>query len=122
MYIYIHKYIYIYNVYINDQCTLQNILHETGGSITRGKFSVIHGNLFTQFSNKEAKSTAGPFCLGFSGDTDAVNSFKHNSYPYVVHKRLHKCLQMRTGSKHKELTNEDSCSACKKLEAKIVWI
>ena len=36
-----------------------------GRSITGEKISVIHGDLFTELFNKEAKSTAGLFRSGF---------------------------------------------------------
>ena len=76
-----------------------------GGNITGEKFSAIHGNLFTEFFNKETKSTAGPFRSGFSADSDAVNCWVKTIHIHtLLRNELHKCLHMKTGSRHKETT------------------
>ena len=76
-----------------------------GGSITGDKFSAIHGDLFTELFNKETKGTAGPFRSGFSTDIDAVNCWVNTIHIHtLLRKELHKCLHIKTSSKHKEIT------------------
>ena len=55
--------------------------------------------------NKEAKGTTDLFRSGFSTDIDAVNCWVNMIHIHMLlRKELHKCLQMKTGSKDKELT------------------
>ena len=70
-----------------------------GGSITGEKFSVIHGDLFTELFNKETKGTAGPFRSGFSTDIEAVNSWVNTVHIHtLLRKELQKNLHMKTVS------------------------
>ena len=68
-------------------------------------FLVFHGDLFLELFNKETKIAAGPFRSGFSTDTDAVNCWVSTIHIHtLLRKELHKCLHMKTSSRHKELT------------------
>ena len=54
--------------------------------------------------NKETKGTADLFRSGFSTNIGAVNCWIDTIHIHtLLTKELHKCLQMKTGSKHKEL-------------------
>ena len=65
----------------------------------------IHSDLFTELFNKETKGTADLLRSEFSTDIDAVNYwFNIIKIHSLLRKKLNKCLQMKTGSKHKELT------------------
>ena len=73
-----------------------------GGSMTGEEFSSIRGDSFTELLNKETKSTAGPFCYRSSTDIDAINCWVNTIHVHtLLRKELHKCLHMKTGSKHK---------------------
>ena len=99
------------NVYLNylkqtENPAFQDLkLKGIGGSITGEKFSAIHGDLFTELFNKETKGTSGPFRSGFSTNIDAVNSWVSTIHIHtLLRKELHKCIHMKTGSAHKEVT------------------
>ena len=63
---------------------------------------------FTELLNKETKGTAHPLRSGFSTDTDTVNCLVNTFHIHaLLRKELHKCLQMKTGSKHEELKNRE---------------
>ena len=55
--------------------------------------------------DKETKCTAGPLPSGFSAKIDAVNCSVNTIHIHtLLRKKLHKCLHIKTGSKHQELT------------------
>ena len=82
-------------------------IREIGRSITGERFSEIDSNLFAEYFNKETKRTVDLFRFGFSTiqTLDAVNCCVNTIHIHtLLRKQLHKCLQVNTGSEHKELT------------------
>ena len=76
-----------------------------GTSITGESFSSIHGDLVTELFNRETKGTSGPFRSGFSTNIEAVNTWVNTIYIHgMLRVALRKELQIKTSSKHKELT------------------
>ena len=76
-----------------------------GASLTGDKFSAIHGDLVTEPFNKECKGTSGPFRAGFSTNIDAVNTWVKTIHIHsLVRSTMRKQLQLKTSSKHKEMT------------------
>ena len=75
-----------------------------GRSITGENISAIHGDLFTELFNKRPKVLL--VCFVLDSDIDALNcGFKTIHIRALLRKELHKCLHMKTGSKHKKLTS-----------------
>ena len=76
-----------------------------GASRSGDSFSSVHGDLITEYFNKETKGTAGPFRAGFSTDINAVNNWVRTIHIHCkLREQFREILHMKTSSKHKELT------------------
>ena len=76
-----------------------------GANYTGSKFASVHGDLVTEYFNRETKGNAAPFRLGYSTDIELVNKWVANTH---IHTKLRMTmrdkLNMKTSSTHKELT------------------
>ena len=76
-----------------------------GTSLPGGTFSSVHGDLITEYFNKETKGTAGPFRAGFSTDINAVNNWVRTIHIHCkLQEQFREVLNVKTSSTHKELT------------------
>ena len=96
---------YLSHIKHSNHAAFQQLkLKGMGGSITGEKFSAIHGDLVTEVFNKETKGTARPFRCGFSTDIGSVNTWVNTIHIHkMLRTSLHKVLNMKTSSKHKEV-------------------
>ena len=61
--------------------------------------------MLTELFNNENKGNTDLFCSRFSTDTDAVNYCVNTiDIHKLLKKELHKCIEIKTGSKHEKLT------------------
>ena len=73
--------------------------------MTGDAFSAIHGDLVTEFFNKETKSTSGPFRCGLRANIESVNTWVNTIHIHIMLKvALKQQLHLKTSSRHKELT------------------
>ena len=71
-----YQHVYLESLRSNDHPSFKDLLLLGFGASRSGDtFSSVHGDLITEFFNKETKSTAGPFRAGFSTDINAVNNW-----------------------------------------------
>ena len=67
------------------------------------KFSAVHGDLVTEYYNRETKSCHGPFRLGFSTNVSVMNKWVMNINSHAqLQKELRGTLSMKVNSTHKE--------------------
>ena len=70
------------------------------------KFATVHGDLVTEYFNRETKGTAGPFRSGYSTNVDTTNKWVKTVH---IHAKLWLAmrdkLNIKTTSMHKELTD-----------------
>ena len=104
-----HKNFYLYPLKQLGYTSFHDLkIREIGRGITGEGFTEIDSNLFTEFFNKEAKRTVDLFRFGFSTiqTLDGVNCCVNTVHIHtLLRKQLHKCLQVKTGSEHKELSS-----------------
>ena len=61
--------------------------------------------MLTELFNNQNKGNIDLFCSRFSTDIDAVNYCVNTiDIHTLIKKELHKCIEIKTGSKHEELT------------------
>ena len=66
------------------------------------KFSAVHGDLVTEYYNRETKSCHGPFRLGFITNVSVMNKWVRNINSHAqLRKELRGTLSMKVNSAHK---------------------
>ena len=80
---------------------------------TLAAFANVHGDLVTEYFNKETEGTAGPFRLGYSRNLDVHSKWRSNIH---LHAKL-RMLKLKTSSKHRELTDSRRRKHCANVMA-----
>ena len=76
-----------------------------GANYTGSKFASVHGDLVTEYFNRETKGKAAPFSLGYSTDIELVNKWVSNTHIHAkLRMKMRDKLNMKTSSTHKEFT------------------
>lgn len=82
------------------------VLRGFGASYSTNSFSTVHGDLVTEYFNRETKVSTGPFRLGFSTDLCKTNKWVKNIH---IHAKLRMALRekvnLKVSSTHKEITD-----------------
>ena len=74
-------------------------------SLSGASFSGIHGDLLTEWFNKETKGTAGPFRSGYSADVKTVNTWIRTSHIHCkMRSEMKRIFRIQTSSTQKEMT------------------
>ena len=77
-----------------------------GANYSGSKFAAVHGDLVTEYFNRETKGTAGPFRQGYSTNIASTNKWVNTIH---IHAKLRMAMRdkvnIKTPSTHKELTD-----------------
>ncbi len=89
----------------NPEAFLDLITRGMGPSLTGNKFSTIHGDLYNEYFSRETKSSAGPFCGGYSLNVQCMNDYVNTHHIFVaLRTAMETKLLLKTSSVHKEAT------------------
>ena len=73
-------------------------------SLSGASFGGIHGDLLTEWFNKETKGTAGPFRSGYSTDVKTVNTWIRTSHIHCeMRSEMKRIFIIQSPSTHKEM-------------------
>ena len=79
--------------------------HGYTASITGDTFSAVHGDLITEWFNKQTKGKDGPFRSGYSTKLSAVNTYIRTMHIHAqLHREMKSKLVINTSSSHKDLS------------------
>ena len=77
-----------------------------GASYSSNKFSAVHGDLVTEYFNRETKGTSGPFRHGFSTSITTMNNWVKNIHIHaMLRMTMRDKLNVKVSSTHKEVTD-----------------
>ncbi len=85
------RYLSYQHVYLSDLKLTNNAAYQDlcirgfGANYSGDTFANVHGDLVTEYFNKETKGTAGPFRLGYSTNLDVFNKWANNIH---IHAKL----------------------------------
>ena len=79
--------------------------HGFGASYTSGGFRSVHGDLVTEWENREMKGTAGPYKSGFSTNVEVSQKYFATAHLHAkLQTKFREKLSIKTSSIHKENT------------------
>ena len=118
------RYLSYQHVYLSDLKLTNNAAYQDlcirgfGANYSGDTFANVHGDLVTEYFNKETKGTAGPFRLGYSTNLDVFNKWVNNIHIHAkLRTYMREILRIKTTSTHKELTDSGRNKHCKNVMA-----
>ena len=78
--------------------------HGYSVSVTGVPFTAVHGDLITEWFNKQTKGKGGPFRSGYSTKISSLNTYVRTMHIHAdLHQEMKTMLMINTSSTHKEM-------------------
>ena len=114
-----YQHVMLNNLKSNSHAAYEDLRsREFGANYSGEKFATVHGDLVTEYFNRETRGTAGPFRSGYSTNIDITNKWIQTMNIHAeLRTAMREKLRIETSSTHKEVTDSGKSNHSKNVNS-----